>query len=162
MALPTFLIGPGLAVGRWLRDRHQRRRKVKLTVHVAHKTDAIVGWASAHALTATGPSDVSVTEVGGERYYVNITNASKQQDIVVTHVWFETDPRVDLPDRQLPVRLQYSEPWETSIPVDKVPADPEDAVWLARCQLSPDDKVVKSKPRENVPPLGTVPRKRSG
>src|SRR6187401_327834 len=127
MALPTFLIGPGLAVGRGLRNWHQWRRKVRLTVHVAYKTDAIVGWASAPSQTATEPPDTNVTEVGGERYYVNVTNASKQRDIVVTHVWFETDPRVDIPDEELPVRLPYSQPWETSVAVDKVPAEPKDA-----------------------------------
>ena len=52
----------------------------------------------------------------------------------------------------------YSQPWETSIPVSKVPAELDEAPWLARCLLAPDDKVVKSRPRENVPPMGTVPR----
>ena len=53
---------------------------------------------------------------------------------------------------------RYSEPRETSVPVEKVPANPEQVPWLARCLLSPDDKVIKSRPRKDVPPAGTVPR----
>ena len=45
-------------------------------------------------------------------------------------------------DDKLPVRLKYSEPWETSISVDDVPANGDEALWLARCLLSPDDKVI--------------------
>jgi hypothetical protein len=93
-----------------------------------------------------------------DSYFVTITNASRDRDIVVTHVWIATDPPVHIRDPALPVRLRYSAPWETSVPVMRVPADPAKVPWLARCQLSPDDKVVKSTPRRNVPPYGAVPR----
>jgi hypothetical protein len=93
-----------------------------------------------------------------DSYFITITNASRDRDIVVTHVWIDTEPPVHIEDPDLPVRLEHSAPWEMSIPVSDVPADPERVPWLARCMLSPDDKVVKSRPRQNVPPVGTVPR----
>jgi hypothetical protein len=90
---------------------------------------------------------------------VTITNASRDRDIVITHVWLDTKPPVHVLDPGLPVRLRYSAPWETVIPITDVPTDALDMVpWLARARLSPDDKTVKSRPRENVPPFGTVPR----
>ncbi|MBM2823478.1 MAG: Metallophosphoesterase [Thermoleophilia bacterium] len=95
---------------------------------------------------------------GQENYYVTVTNASRDRDITVTHVWFDTEPRVDIVDGDLPVRLRYSEPWETAVSIETVPAEPPEAFWLARCLLAPDDKVVKSRPRKNVPPFGRVPR----
>lgn len=93
-----------------------------------------------------------------DEYFITITNASRDRDIVVTHVWIESDPPVHVHDPDLPVRLRYSAPWETSVLAEDVPAAPEEVPWLARCQLSPDDKVIKSRPPRNVPPFGTVPR----
>jgi hypothetical protein len=87
-----------------------------------------------------------------------VTNSSPERDIVVTHIWFDTYPELHVHDPDLPVRLRYSEPWETSVEVARVPADPSKALWLARCLLAPDDKVVKSQPRRFVPPFGTIPR----
>jgi hypothetical protein len=101
-----------------------------------------------------GPT-VSMTT---DSYFITITNASRDRDIVATHVWLETDPPVHVHDPGLPVRLEHSAPWETSVPVKDVPAEPEEVFWLARCLLAPDDKVIKSRPRQNVPPFGTVPR----
>jgi hypothetical protein len=148
MPPPTFLIGPSLSLLGWARRWHKRRRKVKLTVHRGYETYAL----AAIATSAAGPSEI--IEAGGERYYVTVTNASQSRSIVVTHVWFETEPRVDVLDPELPARLKYSDPWETSVPVDEVPADADDALWLARCLLSPDDKVVKSKPERTSRRLG--------
>lgn len=147
MPFPDFLIGPGLKVLGWARERHQSRRRVKLTVHRADLQGPM-------AAVGGGP----VISMTTDSYFITITNASRDRDIVVTHVWLETDPPVHVHDRDLPVRLKYSAPWETHVPVSKVPAEPADVPWLTRCQLSPDDKVVKSRPRRNVPPFGTVPR----
>jgi hypothetical protein len=97
-------------------------------------------------------------QLGRENYYITITNASRDRDIVVTHVWFDTPVQTQVFDQALPIRLRHGAPWETVVPVDDVAAAKDEALWLARCQLSPDDKVVKSKPRLNVPPFGTVPR----
>jgi hypothetical protein len=144
--LPDFLIGPGIAIARWVRQAHQARRRVKLTVHRAV-------WENVYGLI--GDEIISAER---DEYFITITNASRDRDIVVTHVWIESDPPVPVLDPDLPVRLQYHAPWETSVLAEDVPAPPEEVPWLARCQLSPDDKVIKSRPRRNVPPVGTVPR----
>lgn len=139
------MIGPILTVLGWARAWHQARRKVRLTVHRAHELAGV---------------DASTRQpiLGRENYYVTVTNASPQRDVVVTHIWLDTTPPVHIHDPALPVRLRYSAPWETVVAVDEVPAPDEEVPWLARCQLAPDDKVVKSRPRENVPPFGAVPR----
>jgi hypothetical protein len=144
MPFPLVAIGPAVTVLGWGRDLHQRRRKVRLTVHRAHE------------VTGHQPSGEAI--LGRENYYIRVMNASPERDIVVTHIWMDTNPRVDVIDAALPVRMRHSAPWETAIPVDKVPGDPDEALWLARCRLAPDDKVVKSRPRIVVPPGGTVPR----
>jgi hypothetical protein len=93
-----------------------------------------------------------------EAVFLTVTNASPEQDIVVTHVWLETTPPFHIVDRALPVRLKYSAPWETFVFAENLPEGTEDVEWLARCQITPDDKVIKSRPRKNVPPIGAVPR----
>jgi hypothetical protein len=122
---------------------------VKLTVHRADLLDPI------YILSTSGPDPPRGRT---DSYFITITNASRDRDIVVTHVWIESEPPIHVHDPDLPVRLKHSAPWETSIPVSDVPADPERVRWLARCLLSPDDKVIKSRPRQNVPPFGNVPR----
>jgi hypothetical protein len=144
---PTFIIGPAFNVVGWARARHQSRRKVKLTVHRAYKVLALASFGGREPIVA-----------GDEFWFITVTNASRDRDIVVTHIWIETETRVDVVDAALPVRLKYSAPWETSIPISKVPGDPERVPWLVRCLLSPDDRIVKSRPRKNVPPVGAVPR----
>ena len=146
MPFPTFLVVPLLGLAR---SCQQNRRKVRLTVHQARPIEAYLG---APSLTAISQE--------GDIYCVTVTNASRERDIVVTHVWFATEPEVHLPDVELPVRLKYSEPWETYIPVDAVSAPASEVGWLARCNLSPDDKIVKSRPRERVPLIGRIPRNR--
>lgn len=145
MPFPFFALGPSLTVAGWMRERHQSRRKVKLTVHRANE------------VTGYTPSRQPI--LGRENFYVTVTNASRDREVVVTHVWLDTKPSVHVHDPGLPVRLRHSAPWETVIPLTDVPADAAEMVpWLGRCQLSPDNKIVKSRPRENVPPFGTVPR----
>jgi hypothetical protein len=119
---------------------------VKLTVHRAELQGPMASFG--------GGEVISITTDG---YFITITNASRDRDIVVTHVWINSDPPVHVHDTDLPVRLKHSARWETSVPVRKVPADPDEIPWLARCLVAPDDKVVKSRPRRNVPPFGTVP-----
>lgn len=145
MPFPFFAIGPTLTVAGWLRERHQSRRKVRLTVHRANEV--------------TGFNAARQPILGRENFYVTVTNASRDRDVVVTHIWLDTKPPVHIHDPALPVRLRYSAPWEAVVPVDEVPADAWEMVpWFARCRLSPDDKTIKSRPREDVPPFGTVPR----
>jgi hypothetical protein len=140
---PTFLIGPAAS---WARDAHQSRRKVKLTVHRAQEVYVV------------GVTGAGVVEGGAENYYITVTNASRDRDIVVTHIWLETTPRIEVFDPDLPVRLRYGAPWETTVSVDAIPEGTTDVEWLARAVITPDDKVIKSRPRRNVPPFGTVPR----
>src|SRR5689334_1509144 len=136
MPFPTFAIGPGLSVARWMRERHQSRRKVRLTVH--------------RGFAVTGFDANGQPILGDENLYVTVTNASRDRDIEVTHVWLDTKPQVHVLDPGLPVRLRYSARWETVIPITDVPAYAlAEVEWLARCDLSPDDKTVKSKPRRN-------------
>jgi hypothetical protein len=93
-----------------------------------------------------------------EHFFINVTNRSRDRDIVATHVWFDTNPRVDIVDQDLPARLPYDQPWETAIPVDRIPPSAQrSAFWLARVKLS-TDAVVRSRPRKDVPPVGAVPR----
>jgi hypothetical protein len=94
MAFPTFVIGPAFGMLGWIRDRHQSRRKVRLTVHRAHQV----------LVTAARPGQALQT--GVENYYVTVTNASRDRDIVVTHVWLDTTPPLQVFDADLPVRPQ--------------------------------------------------------
>jgi hypothetical protein len=107
---------------------------------------------------SSSPAVLAPPRGSTDSYFITITNASRDRDIVVTHVWIETEPPVHVDDAALPLRLKHSAAWETSVPVQDVPAEPNAVPWLARCVLSPDDKVIKSRPRQNVPPFGTVPR----
>jgi hypothetical protein len=98
MAFPTFLVGPLLNTLSWARRLHQSRRRVKLTVHRAN-------LAGPFAMVGGKFIDVST-----DSYFITITNASRDRDIVVTHVWLETDPELHVHDVALPVRLKYSAP----------------------------------------------------
>jgi hypothetical protein len=144
MVVPTFLAGPLIG---WLRDLHQAKRKVKLTVHRA------ITQAPAFAI-----GDRPAVTIDLDNYHITVTNASRSRDIVVTHIWLDTSPPIPLVDGDLPRRLRYGDVWETAIAVSRIPVDVVDVEWLARCVITPDDKVIKSRPRRNVPPAGTVPR----
>jgi hypothetical protein len=76
VAFPTFLIGPALALLGRARDRHQSRRRVKLTVHRAELLGPLV---------AIGGDVIPPPRT--DSYFITITNASRDRDIVVTHVW---------------------------------------------------------------------------
>jgi hypothetical protein len=144
MPLPTFLIGPYWGALRLARTLDQQRRRVKLTAHRAYKPYAAIS------------QDDPFREISGDVYCITVTNASRGQDMVVTDIWFDTDPHVAVLDNHLPVRLRPSDVWETNVPVTDLKVPAAEALWLARCLLIPGDKIVKSKPRKNVPPVGTV------
>ena len=88
---------------------------------------------------------------------MNATNLG-ERPVELTHVWFETEPKVfqQNPMRPLPKRLEPDESWETWFSVSAIPVGEEEAFLLARVRLS-SDKVVKSRKRENVPEFGMVP-----
>jgi hypothetical protein len=126
----------------WWRDAWQWRRKVKLTMHRAYHFGYILGASPAPC------------------YFVTITNASPKSDVTVTHVWLDlgkTKIHSINAERPLPVRLRYHEPWETWFFEDELPDDTVDIEWSARCQITPDDKVIRSRPRRNVPDAGMIP-----
>jgi hypothetical protein len=94
-----------------------------------------------------------------EHYFVNVTNSSRNRELVITHVWFDLKPQIPVMpvERPLPKRLKPDEPWATWIPVDCVPSEPgKDARTLARARLS-TGAVVKSKAEEHMPSAGAVP-----
>ena len=103
--VPTFVVGP---VFGWLRDRHQARRRVRLTTHRAYMIP-----------TPGPPASLATTQTvavlaSHENLYITVTNASPQRAIVVTHVWVDTAPAVQVIDTALPRRLEYGDVWETS------------------------------------------------
>ena len=113
------------------------RRKARVTVHVA-------AFESRPLVPAC---------------FVNITNLSEDQDIVITHVWFEATPRVfALPkDRPLPVRLKAAETWETWVEGRSLPSAIQDNPFgMARVRLS-TGQVIRSVENVDVPERGFVP-----
>ena len=148
MPSPSIAVGPIFNLLNWLRSLYRSRRKVKLTVHRAQVVST--------PLVAYAGDDV--VKVGSEVYCVTVTNASHDRDIVVSHIWLDTVPPIHIHDLDLPKRLKHSAPWETMVPASSIPTGTKGVEWLARCLLSPDDKVIKSRPRKNVPSFGTVPR----
>lgn len=99
-------------------------------------------------------------EAGGpEHYFVNVTNLSADREVEVTHVWFQTDPVINVmqPDRPLPKRLKPDETWETWVCVDEFPIKDEERTFkLARVRMS-TNAIVKSKKNRGVPSKGFVP-----
>jgi hypothetical protein len=114
--------------------RHERRLDVRLRVHRAFITN--------HPRQP-------------ECYFVNVFNASPERAVTVTHVWFATEPSVQVLTKTLPTRIEPGAQWETFVPVENVPAG-DDIAYRARAQLA-DGTVVESIPRTDVPPAGFVP-----
>ena len=75
----------------------------------------------------------------GPYYFIVVTNLSRQREVEVTHVWFETTPRLDVlnPDRPLPKRLKLDEQWATWIPVSQVPLTEPLSELSGSCFLHP-------------------------
>jgi hypothetical protein len=96
---------------------------------------------------------------GRECFFLNVANLSRNREIEITHLWFETLPPIPAlePDRPLPKRLKPDESWETWIDVRRLPeASRNLAFQLGRLRLS-SGTVIKSKKNRNCPPQGTVP-----
>jgi hypothetical protein len=115
-------------------DWQQRRRHVRVMVHRAN------------------------FQVPGapECFFIKVTNLSSSREIEVTHIWFGTELRIDVPnqERRLPARLRLDETFETWIPVSAVPAV-RHVESKVRVRLS-NGKVIKSKLDKRIPPLGYV------
>lgn len=122
----------------WLADhlirRHEKRLDVRLRVHAGYfQRDA-----------AQVP-----------HWFLNVWNASPERPATVTHVWIESEPRVYVQSKKLPVTIPPEQEWETYLPVVQVPAG-VDAQTMARARLT-GDVVVESEPRLAVPEAGYVP-----
>jgi hypothetical protein len=119
----------GLATG-W----QQRRRHVRVLVHRAF-------------FQVPGSS---------ECFFIKVTNLSASREVEVTHVWFATEPRADVlnRERRLPARLRLDETFETWAPVSAVPAV-RGVESRARVRLS-NGKVIRSRPDKDIPPIGGV------
>jgi hypothetical protein len=91
-----------------------------------------------------------------KQFFIGVTNLSPQRPVVITHVWFETNPQKHILnlERPLPKRLELDEKWETWIPVADVPTE-DDLELKVRVLLSNGEEV-KSLPFPNVPPIGFV------
>jgi hypothetical protein len=93
-----------------------------------------------------------------EHLFINATNLSGS-DLVVTHVWFATEPELHVINlrRPLPKRLQAQETWETWIATAQLPPDARvEPFTLARARLSTGE-VFQSAENVGVPEIGTVP-----
>lgn len=84
---------------------------------------------------------------GRDCYFIALRSAA-EADVLVTHVWFECEPRafVDRRQRRLPKVLAAGEAWETWLEVDKLPEAVRDrALGLARVRLA-SGTVLKARP----------------
>lgn len=88
--------GAEIALVRWLADQarklQQGQRKVRVMAHRAVFQPA-----------------------SSEHYFVKVVNLSRDRDIEITHIWFDTNPPLHIfnPDRPLPARLRPDETFET-------------------------------------------------
>jgi len=89
-------------------------------------------------------------------YFVKVTNLSRHRDIVITHVWFATNPPVYLllAERPLPARLRPDETWEGWADAATL-ADASNVERSGRVRLA-NGRTVKSLPNKDVPPVGYV------
>jgi len=89
-------------------------------------------------------------------YFMKVTNLSQDQEIVITHVWFDADPPVHLVmrERPLPARLRPAETWEGWKEAAAL-AHVSNIEESGRVLLS-DGRTVRSRPNKDVPPVGYV------
>jgi hypothetical protein len=127
-----------LALLTWLYDTVTRRQRVSVLVHPGAFTDAQGEPASAMY------------------YFVKVTNLSTTRDVVITHVWFVTQPPVHFVNlaRPLPARLRPEETFETWIEASALPSIPK-IPDLCRVRLS-RGKTARSRLNRDVPPFGHV------
>jgi hypothetical protein len=94
-----------------------------------------------------------------ECFFLNATNLSRDREIEITHIWFDSQPQVPViqPDRPLPKRIRPDETWETWIEVSSIPTEIRNhAHKMARARLS-TGKVYRSVLNRSVGPAGEVP-----
>ena len=122
----------------WIVKQWRERRRVRVLVHRA--------------------KFMPVLPESSEYYFVKVVNLSRNREIVITHIWFDTDPRAhlvnSLPAGPLPARLGPDQPEEVHALVAEVPNAPN-VEWLGRVRLS-SGKTVKSQLNKKVPPVGQM------
>lgn len=124
-----------IALLRWFADLAHGRRHVRVKVHRAFfQPEPPPPW----------------------YYFVKVVNRSLSREIEITHIWFDTNPQVDIInlDRPLPARLRPDQTFETWKLVSEVP-DVAHVERLVRVQLS-SGKIVKSRLNKKVRPSGHV------
>ncbi len=87
-------------------------------------------------------------------YFIKMTNLSRNREVEITHIWFDTDPQAHLvnPAGPLEGRLRPDETKEVCALVAEVPNAPN-VEWLGRVLLS-SGKTVKSQLNKKVPAVG--------
>lgn len=104
-----------------------------------------------------GPGGVEVTVRRGwlwgederECYSVLVQNPLSSPTVHVSHVYFETAPRLSVLEH--PMRLGPGGHWEIAVPVNTIPATSGDVRRLVKTELS-DGTVVESRPGRDVEP----------
>lgn len=94
-----------------------------------------------------------------EAFFITITNATLDREIEITHVWFNSNPKVQVvrADRVLPKKLKPNETWDTWLPVNKLPLGYHPyAFTMVRVRLSNGSLAYSE---QNLTPTekGTVP-----
>jgi hypothetical protein len=84
-----------------------------------------------------------------ECYSVLVQNPLSSPTVHVSHVYFETAPRLSVLEH--PMRLGPGGHWEIAVPVNTIPAASEDVRRLVKAELS-DGTVVESRPGRDVEP----------
>ena len=104
-----------------------------------------------------GPGGVEVTVRRGwlwgederECYSVLVQNPLSSPTVHVSHVYFETAPRLSVLEH--PMRLGPGGHWEIAVPVNTIPAASGDVRRLVKTELS-DGTLVESRPGRDVEP----------
>jgi hypothetical protein len=140
-----------LSVITWVADKlvswRQQRRNVTVRVH---GPAVFLGMAESIPVTGSASPPRMPTF-----YFVKVTNEGLR-DVVVTHVWVDGQPRVDVldPQRPLPTRLRPDQQWEAPIPLAAVAHIPEPQ-YAVRVRLS-NRQVLSSMPDWDVPREGPM------
>lgn len=103
-----------------LAKRRDDQRRVRLLVH-------------------RSPWHVDGRDPGRDCYFISATNVADGEEVEITAIWFESDPRrfVERRQRRLPVKIRPGETWETWIEVEKLPEVARDGAHdLARVRLA--------------------------
>jgi hypothetical protein len=103
----SLFLSAEIAVVRWCADQARKqqhdRQKVSVLAHRAYLS------------------------MGPECYFMKVVNLSKDRDIAIADIWYETNARTCnlSSDRPLTARLRPDETFETWVPVADLPEEPD-------------------------------------